>query len=88
MTESKRMEKTGDPETHIRNIIDSWDPIDPAQIPMIPLYIDQLTTFMEDYLHPYKRNMDDKIMTKTMINNYTKGKVLPPPEKKSTAVPS
>ena len=25
---------------------------------------------------------DDKTLTKTMINNYTKNKILPPPEKK------
>ena len=29
-----------------------------------------------------KRFEDDKILTKTMINNYAKNKLLPPPEKK------
>ena len=56
--------------------------IDPDEIPEIDLYMDQLTTFMEDKLNANKRSEDDKTMTKTMINNYAKNKLLPPPEKK------
>ena len=37
---------------------------------------------MEKELHPTKRNEDDPILTKTMINNYVKNRLLPPPEKK------
>ena len=37
---------------------------------------------MEDNLASTKRHDDDKILTKTMINNYAKNKLLPPPEKK------
>ena len=44
--------------------------------------MDQLTTFMEDKLNANKRSDDDKTMTKTMINNYTKNNLLPPPDKK------
>lgn len=44
--------------------------------------MDQLTTFMEDKLNANKRSEDDKTMTKTMINNYTKNNLLPPPDKK------
>ena len=44
--------------------------------------MDQVTTFMEDNLKSYKRNNDDKILTKTMINNYAKAKLFPPPIKK------
>lgn len=51
-------------------------------IPHIDLYMDQLTTFMEDNLSQMKRYPEDKILTKTMINNYTKNKLLPPPHKK------
>ncbi|CVI65405.1 hypothetical protein NDGK_00190 [Clostridiales bacterium CHKCI001] len=51
-------------------------------IPHIDLYMDQLTTFMEDNLSQMKRYPEDKILTKTMINNYTKNKLLPPPNKK------
>lgn len=53
-----------------------------ADIPKIDLYMDQVTTFMDQALAPYKRLSDGKVLTKTMINNYTKAKVLPPPVKK------
>ncbi len=56
--------------------------ISPEDIPDIPLYMDQITTFMDAKLAACKRYPDDKILTKTMINNYTKNKLLPPPEKK------
>lgn len=51
-------------------------------IPNIDLYMDQVTTFMEEQLASTKRYDDDKILTKTMINNYTKNNLLPPPVKK------
>jgi DNA-binding transcriptional MerR regulator len=51
-------------------------------IPSIDLYIDQVTTFIDDNLHFFKRDEEDKILTKTMINNYTKQQVLPPPHNK------
>ena len=44
--------------------------------------MDQVTTFMEEQLASTKRYDEDKILTKTMINNYAKNKLLPPPEKK------
>lgn len=60
----------------------SIDYIDPDEIPNIPLYMDQITTFMDANLADSKRSEDDKILTKTMINNYTKNDLLPPPVKK------
>ena len=51
-------------------------------IPSIDLYMDQVTTFMDQNLSHGKRYPDDKILTKTMINNYAKNKLLPPPIKK------
>ncbi len=56
--------------------------IKPDTIPDIDLYMDQVTTFMENNLAPSKRYPDDKVLTKTMINNYTKDGLLPPPQKK------
>ena len=56
--------------------------IKPGDVPNINLYMDQVTTFMEENLASTKRHEDDKILTKTMINNYAKNKLLPPPEKK------
>jgi len=58
------------------------DYIRPGEIPNIDLYMDQVTTFMEDQLASTKRHDDDKILTKTMINNYAKNNLLPSPEKK------
>ena len=58
------------------------DYIKPEDIPNIGLYMDQVTTFMDEQLETTKRYNDDKILTKTMINNYTKNNLLPPPVKK------
>jgi len=52
-------------------------------IPNIDLYMDQVTTLMEEHLRQSTRYPDeDKILTKTMINNYAKNDLLPPPVKK------
>lgn len=56
--------------------------IRPDEIPNIDLYMDQVTTFMEEHLNDVKRYSDDKILTKTMINNYAKNDLLPAPVKK------
>ena len=61
------------------------DYIRPEEIPNIDLYMDQVTTFMDKQLASTTRYEDDKILTKTMINNYTKNHLLPPPVKKSIA---
>ena len=60
----------------------SIDYIKTEDIPNIGLYMDQVTTFMDEHLSDCKRREDDKILTKTMINNYTKNNLLPPPVKK------
>lgn len=56
--------------------------INPESIPNIELYMDQVTGFIDGQLAGSKRNEDDKLLTKTMINNYTKNDLLPPPVKK------
>lgn len=57
--------------------------IKPEDIPGIDLYMDQVTTFMDSKLRKTARDPEgDKIMTKTMINNYAKNDLLPPPVKK------
>lgn len=60
------------------------DYIKPDDIPNIDLYMDQVTTFMEESLSSTKRHEEDKILTKTMINNYAKNNLLPLPQRKST----
>ena len=69
----------------LNSILESLDhlnyiPLD--EIPNIDLYMDQVTTFMEKGFSPTKRYEEDKILTKTMINNYAKNNLLPPPLKK------
>lgn len=56
--------------------------IRPGDVPNINLYMDQVTTFMYEHLHDTKRTTDDKVLTKTMINNYAKNNLLPSPVKK------
>ena len=57
--------------------------ISPEDIPNIDLYMDQVTTFMDSELRSSARYPgEDKILTKTMINNYAKNDLLPPPVKK------
>lgn len=54
-----------------------------TDIPDIDLYMEQLTSFMDSSLSNQKRDEQDKILTKTMINNYTKaGLVMSPVKKK------
>ena len=62
--------------------LDSLDYVKPEQIPNINLYMDQVTTFMDEHLESSKRYGEDKVLTKTMINNYAKNHLLPPPIKK------
>lgn len=75
-------------DTHdlLNSIMESFDRIDyvkPTDIPNIDLYMDQVTTFMDNKLRKATRYpSEDKVMTKTMINNYAKNDLLPPPVKK------
>ena len=72
-------------EDMIKSILDKFSRIDyirPSELPDIDLYMDQVTTFMERRLQDKKRYESDKILTKTMINNYAKNDLLPPPAKK------
>ena len=58
------------------------DYVKSGDIPNIDLYMDQVTSFMEKELKSTKRYEEDKILTKTMINNYAKTNLLPAPIKK------
>ena len=69
----------------LNSILESLDHVDyirPEEIPNIDLYMDQVTTFMDEHLFSTKRYSEDKILTKTMINNYSKNNLLPPSVKK------
>lgn len=73
---------TKDMLNSILSSISRIDYVKPDEIPNIELYMDQVTTFMEAQLSSTKRYSEDKILTKTMINNYAKNNLLPPPLKK------
>jgi hypothetical protein len=51
-------------------------------IPKIDLYVDQVIQLFETSFQDTKRFSDDKILTKTMINNYAKGKLFYPVQQK------
>ena len=73
-------------ENYLHQILESLDKLEyikSTDIPNIALYMDQVTTFMDTRLRDGVRNPgEDKILTKTMINNYAKNDLLPPPVKK------
>jgi len=75
-------------EEVLNSILDEMDKvlnIKSGDIPNINLYMDQVLSFLDDKLDYTRRNTDsgeEKIFTKTMINNYAKNDLLPPPIKK------
>ncbi len=76
---------TIDANNILESILESISKIDyikSIDIPNIDLYMDQVTTFMNKQMHTSKRYEEDKVLTKTMINNYAKNNLLPPPVKK------
>lgn len=50
--------------------------IELEEMPELDLYMDQVIQLFESKLSSLKRNDDEKILTKTMINNYAKAKLL------------
>lgn len=70
------------PDDVLRDIFKNIHLTDEEDFPRIELYMDQVTTFLNEQFEHSKRRDDDKLLTKTMINNYTKAKLIPPPVKK------
>lgn len=62
--------------------ISEIDLVDPRDIPKIDLYMEQVTSFLEQEIGDSLRFHDECVFTGTMINNYTKAGVLPRPENK------
>ena len=73
-------------EELIQTILQSLEKVEyikSEDIPNIDLYMDQVLTFMDRKLRSAVRSRtEDRILTKTMINNYAKNDLLPPPVKK------
>lgn len=49
-----------------------------SDIPTLDLYMDQIMTLFDDSLQDNKRYPEDKLLTKTMINNYSKVGLIDP----------
>ena len=62
--------------------LDSISYIKTEKIPEVDLYMDQVTSFADEHLKKTKRSPEDKALTKTMINNYAKNRLLPAPVRK------
>ncbi len=52
--------------------------LEPEQIPDLDLYIDQILMLFEDKLGDTRRREKDKILTKSMVNNYSKERMIRP----------
>ena len=71
---------TGDLLGSILASLDRIKYIEPEDIPGIDLYMDQVTSFMDRRLRSTSRYPgEDRTLTKTMINNYAKNDLIPPP---------
>lgn len=66
----------------IKDVLKDVEAFHIKDLPSIDLYMDQVTTYLNEKFAASKRYEDDKLLTKTMINNYAKSRLLPPPEKK------
>lgn len=56
--------------------------IDPRDIPGVELYMDQVIRFMETRLEDRRSGPEEKLLTRTMVNNYVKSGLVEKPEKK------
>lgn len=53
-----------------------------AEFPQVELYMDQVLQVLEQSLAALAPNSREKLLTSTMVNNYVKQNLLPPPLKK------
>lgn len=53
-----------------------------AELPDLELYMDQVISVLEKHLSPFSLNPEEPPITSTMINNYVKLRLIPPPAKK------
>nr|WP_297171431.1 DUF1836 domain-containing protein [uncultured Agathobaculum sp.] len=60
------------------NVVFSDRDILPADVPQLDLYMDQILSLFEYGLGGSKRNPADKLLTKTMVNNYVKEGLITP----------
>ena len=58
--------------------LDRQTHVQPEEIPNIDLYMDQVLTLFDQCLSGSKRTPEDKLLTKTMVNNYVKEGLMTP----------
>lgn len=56
--------------------------ISQGEIPDLEIYMDQLTTYLDKRLGFYNREAGGAFVTRSMVNNYSKAGLLPPPVSK------
>ncbi len=62
--------------------LEKFDLPDWDSLPQLDLYMDQVTLLLNRYLSPMERYGEDKGITASIVNNYVRMKVMPPPVKK------
>lgn len=75
-------QKTMSSEELVKSVLEDVKSFKIDDVPNIDLYMDQVTTYLNNKFNASKRYEDDKLLTKTMINNYAKSRLLPSPDKK------
>ena len=66
-------------ETNLKEILNTRKIPKWNELPELDLYMDQVIVLMEKHLNASKK---DKLITPSMINNYVKLGIVPPPIKK------
>lgn len=56
-----------------------------SELPAIELYVDQVTGYINDVFAPLNVDPSEKVLTKAMVNNYVKLKVMEAPHNKKYA---
>lgn len=75
----------GDPGQRLAEWLDKlaqFDLPDWESLPQLDLYMDQVILLLTRYLSPLERYGEEKAITASIINNYERMKVMPPPVKK------
>ncbi len=62
--------------------LEQFDLPDWDNLPQLDLYMDQVILLLTRYLAPMDRGADERTITASIINNYVRMKVIPPPVKK------
>ena len=75
----------GDPARRLAEWLDKlekFDLPDWESLPELDLYMDQVILLLKRYLAPLDISGEEKAITASIINNYVRMKVMPPPVKK------